>query len=187
MKPVKLDFVNHTLRNYVSKLFEVAWYDINPRLQSRSCTSAAQAFAQAFQHRGARALYLRTLRRQIEYYFSDCWWVAATQTSVSVHYCLYCSDDSRPAAGQESEARLDNLTCVFKVWTLCTRYMVCNIYCIHTYIYIHTVDNQLWSHRKIHCNLSRSCRFLKICYILSNTFNTISLLVCFVEMSWFGM
>lgn len=30
-----------------------------------------KAFAQAFQHRGARALYLRTLRRQIEYYFSD--------------------------------------------------------------------------------------------------------------------
>ena len=33
------------------------------------------------------------------------------------------------SAGQESEARLDNLACVFKVWTLCTRYIV--EYCVY--------------------------------------------------------
>ena len=34
------------LRNYVSKLFEVAWYDVNPRLQSRSCTRPFSTGAQ---------------------------------------------------------------------------------------------------------------------------------------------
>lgn len=60
--------------------------------------------------------------------------------------------------------------CVQDIWYV--------IYTVYIHIYIYTVDNQLWSHRKINCNLSRSCRFLNICCILSNTFNTISSLVC---------
>ncbi len=74
---------------------------------------------------------------------------------------------SWPAAGQESEARLDNLACVFEVRTLCTRYSVYIYYILYGYI------------QKLLVTLIVFAYFKQSFYfIFSNTFNTISSLVC---------